>query len=108
MSDGSDPPGAISRAKRCVGFERVPNTLDLDPARPATELGEARVVEDHPLTGVRQKVRLLNRSTPRLEADVGPHLRCVHDDPMLLHRLEHLNRDRSDVIRVASIEGRAT
>ena len=55
--------------------------VDLDPALPAAELGEAGVVEHHPHADLMEEVRLLDRCRTADEREVGAQavLGCVDD-----------------------------
>ena len=60
LADRADAPRAVARPPTCrSGSTSMRVAVDLDPAGPRAELGEARVVEEHPVAVALEEVRLL-------------------------------------------------
>ena len=105
FADRAHAPRAVTRSPRLARLEVVHLAVDLDPALPSAELGEAGVVEHHPHAHLLEEVRLLDRCRPADEGEVRPKslLRGVDLEPERMERLEHLDLDRADLVGVRAV-----
>ena len=94
FADRSDAPRTISaNPSVSPGLEIGELAVDLDPALPAAELGEAGVVEHHTHADLLVEVRLLDRGRAAHEGEVGaqPVLGGFDHDAQCVQRFEHLD-----------------
>ena len=104
------PQDRSRQPERLAGGEVVEHAVDLDPALPAAELGEAGVVEGDAQADLLEEVRLLDRSRPTDEGQIRTQtlLRGIDDDAERVERFEDLDLDRADLVGVGAIGGSAT
>ena len=110
LTHTADAPRPVAAAERFTGGQVVQHAVDLEPAFPATELGEAGVVERDTKPHLLEEVRFLDGRRAAHECEIGAQalVRGIHGDPQRVERLEYLDRDRADLVGVGTIGGRST